>query len=103
MRCRWDLDEKDVLLDNDDDIVPYEVTVHLTGTGGTRRKTKAELRALVDGGANISLCSKEFARMLQDIVDIPPIPLVVAVKGGEQLSITRRGYFPIQLACGRTI
>ena len=85
IRERWDLNEKDELLDGDGDIVRYEAEVKLTSSSGQRCPSKKELKTLIDGGANISLCSLTFAHMLEDIENITPIPLGVAVKGQARL------------------
>ena len=87
IRERWDLNEKDELLDGDGDIVRYEAEVKLTSSSGQRCPNRNKLKTLINGGANISLCSMKFAHMLEDIEDITPIPLGAAIKGQARLYI----------------
>ena len=103
LQAQWDLGSDDLLLGDDEDVVRYEAEVKLASTHGERSLDQEKLRALIDSGANIGLCGMDFAHMLEDIADIDAIPLGIALgkKDGER--ITKRGYLPLPLNCGRII
>jgi len=64
------------------------------------RKTSS---SLIDGGANICLTGD--LNILVDVVEIPPLPISVAVNGDAPTlddSCTRRGYLPLKLSDGST-
>ena len=64
------------------------------------RKTSS---TLIDGGANICLTGD--LDILVDVVEIPPLPISVAVNGDTSTlddSCTRRGYLPLKLSDGST-
>ena len=64
------------------------------------RKTSS---TLIDGGANICLTGD--LDILVDVVEIPPLPISVAVNGDASTlddSCTRRGYLPLKLSDGST-
>jgi len=59
--------------------------------------------SLIVGGANICLTGD--LDILVDVVEIPPLPISVAVNGDVPTlddSCTRRGYLPLQLSDGST-
>ena len=59
--------------------------------------------SLVDGGANI--CFMGDLNILVDVVEIPPLPIYMAVNGDAPTlddSCTRRGYLPLKLVDGST-
>ena len=66
-------------------------------------QVKRTSATLVDGGANIFLTGD--LNLLVDVIEIPPLPILVAINGEEPHindSCTRRGYLLLNLSDGST-
>jgi hypothetical protein len=60
------------------------------------------ISSMVDGGENI--CLTNILSLLIDVVDVPPLPISVAVAGSDvtmDQCCTKRGLLPLMLADGR--
>ncbi|EJK69950.1 hypothetical protein THAOC_08742 [Thalassiosira oceanica] len=96
----WGLGPEDDPWDDDDGLIPIIrlADVNLTSSSGKRADSPGV--GMMDSGANILLCGEHFSRFLEDIEDITPIPLGVAVSGTTQQYITKRGWLPMMMADG---
>ena len=66
-------------------------------------RIQKSLTSLMDAGANICLTGD--LHLLVDVVDIPPLPISVALAGDAPSlddCCTRQGYLPLQLLHGST-